>query len=74
MVLRKWKSPLAEKYPTLSLPQLKNLNVPSIADKDCVLFLWATHTTLPDAMDLMKAWQFKYHCLLTWDKGNGWSI
>jgi len=41
-----------------------------LADK-CNLFLWATHTFLPDALWVTKAWGFEYHCLLTWDKTNG---
>ena len=45
----------AEKhYPTMSIEQLCALPVKEIADKDCILFLWATfppvsytHLTLP---------------------------
>lgn len=72
-VLDKWDSPLEDKYPTMSLDELKRLDLYSLKDQNCVLFMWSTLTTIPDALELMKAWGFKYHIMLTWDKGNGWS-
>jgi len=42
-----------------------------IADENCNLFCWTTHTFLPATFDIIKKWGFKYHCLLTWNKGNG---
>jgi len=74
MVLKKWKSPLDDKYPTMTMEDIKWLNVRSIAADDCSLFLWTTHTVLKDALDVMKHWGFKYHCILTWDKGGGWCV
>ena len=74
-VLRKWESPLSDKYPTMTLGDLCNIGIdlrPHLAD-NCGLFLWATHTTLPDAFRIMREWGFVYHCLITWDKGGGWS-
>ena len=71
--LEKWGSPLSEKYPTMSLDAIKNLKIDELSNEDCSLFLWATHTTLKDAFDVMENWGFKYHCCITWDKGNGWS-
>jgi N6-adenosine-specific RNA methylase IME4 len=59
------------KYPTMSLDEIKNLPVGQLADINCSLFLWTTHTFLPDAFDVMKSWGFKYHCCITWDKTNG---
>lgn len=71
-----WKmdSPLLDKYPTMSLKQLIKLPINSLSDVDASLFLWCTHTTLPNALELMKSWGFKYHCLITWDKGGGFSL
>lgn len=40
-------------------------------DDECNLFLWTTHTFLPDSLKVVDGWGFKYHCLLTWDKTNG---
>ena len=47
-------------YPVLKLPILKTLKVPEICDKNCLLFLWVTGPKLPEAIELMKAWGFKY--------------
>ena len=58
-------------YPTMTTEAIKNIPVGRIADIKCNLFLWATHTSVPDALDVMKAWGFKYHCIITWNKGNG---
>lgn len=71
-----WKldSPLTDKYPVMTLEDIKNLHVPNLCDDDCGLFLWCTHSTLPDALVLMKFWGFTYHCLITWDKLGGFSL
>jgi site-specific DNA-methyltransferase (adenine-specific) len=69
----KWTSPLSDKYPTMSLTEIKNLSVVNLADEKCSLFLWCTHTSLPWALEVMTAWGFKYYCVITWDKGSGWS-
>ena len=71
----KWASRLEDKYPTMTTDELCDMGIslrPYLND-DCSLFLWATHTTLPDALQIMRKWGFKYHCLITWDKGSGWS-
>ena len=33
-------------YKTLSIEDIKNINVQSIADDDCILFLWVTFPCL----------------------------
>ncbi len=59
-------------YPKMSLQEIKELPVKDLVDEGgCHLFLWATHTYLPLAFEVMKAWGFKYHCTLVWDKGHG---
>ena len=47
-------------YETQSKDWISNLPVGSIADKDSVLFLWAVSPQLPEALQVMKAWGFKY--------------
>jgi N6-adenosine-specific RNA methylase IME4 len=74
MVLDKWESPLSDKYPTMTLEEIENLKVPEIAAQDCSLFLWTTHTFLPNAFDVIEKWGFKYHACITWDKGGGWTL
>jgi N6-adenosine-specific RNA methylase IME4 len=55
-------------YATSSLDVIKAVNVHSIAAKDCVLFLWATAPMLPEALDVMKVWGFKYKSHTVWLK------
>jgi N6-adenosine-specific RNA methylase IME4 len=71
--LEKWESPLNDKYNTMTLEEIKELNVPKLAFEDCSLFLWTTHTFLEKAFEVINSWGFKYHCCITWDKGSGWS-
>jgi N6-adenosine-specific RNA methylase IME4 len=55
-------------YPTSPLEVIKARDVPSIAAKDCVLFLWATVPMLPQALEVMEAWGFAYKTNFTWVK------
>lgn len=47
-------------YPTMSLDEIKSLDIQSISDDDCVLFLWTTYPQLPNALEVVKAWGFEY--------------
>ena len=62
----------AEKhYPTMSIEELCALPVKEIADKDCILFLWATFPQLKEALQLIKAWGFTYKSVaFVWLKQN----
>lgn len=73
IVMDKWISPIDDKYPTMSIEDIKNLPVNELTAEDCSLFLWTTHSFLPDSFDIIKVWGFKYFCLITWNKGNGWT-
>jgi len=55
-------------YPTMPLSDLKALDVPSRAADNAVLFLWATNPLLEDALELCKAWGFRYKTNFVWDK------
>jgi site-specific DNA-methyltransferase (adenine-specific) len=56
-------------YQTQSLDWIKSLPVKDIADKDCVLFLWAVNPLLPEAFEVIKSWGFKYKTLaFCWNK------
>ena len=51
----------AEKiYPTMTQEDICSLPVADIADKDAVLFLWATFPKLREALQTIKAWGFQY--------------
>lgn len=60
---------LDHEYETQNLEWIKKLNVGGVADKDCVLFLWAVSPLLPEAFEVMNAWGFKYKTLaFCWSK------
>ena len=48
------------KYPPMSDKELQQLPVANISDNNCVLALWATMPKLPEAIELIRAWNFKY--------------
>lgn len=47
-------------YDTMSLQEIKDLPVPQLCEKDCVLFLWTTYPMLREALQVIEAWGFKY--------------
>ncbi len=55
-------------YPTMRLSELKALDIPKLAAENSVLFLWATCPLLEDALELARAWGFKYKAQFVWDK------
>lgn len=57
------------KYPTVKLKDLKKLNVPSIADDNCILFMWTTGPQFANSIELGKSWGFEYKTVaFVWDK------
>lgn len=59
------KSPLSRysvdlRYPSMKLKDIKALPIKSIMDKNCILFLWVTNPMLPDGIEVIKSWGFKY--------------
>ena len=58
-------------YPTMSVKEICNLPVSSIADKNSALFLWTTFPQLPEAFQVMSAWGFTYKTVaFVWVKQN----
>lgn len=56
-------------YRVMSLDDIKDLPVESLADKDCALFLWVTYPNLTEAFEVIDAWGFKYKTVaFTWVK------
>lgn len=53
------KSPEAH-YGTMSLTEIKALPVQLLAAPDCLLVLWSTWPHLPQAMEVLEAWGFRY--------------
>ena len=61
-------------YPTMSLDDIEALPIESLATKQSILFLWATIPLLPEALETLGAWGFKYKSHLIWRKNSGPSI
>lgn len=58
----------AGQYRCMSLDDIKALPVASLAARDCLLWLWATNPLLPQALEVMQAWGFKYKTAGHWSK------
>lgn len=56
-------------YGVMSLDDICELPVATLAAPDCALFLWAVNPMLPQALRVMDAWGFKYKTVaFTWAK------
>jgi N6-adenosine-specific RNA methylase IME4 len=56
-------------YNTMPTDEICAIDIKSLRDKNCALFLWATMPTLPDALRVLGAWGFKYKtCAFVWVK------
>ena len=53
------KSGAKAKYNTMSLDEIKSLNVPNISSDNCVLFMWWVGSQPKEALDVVEAWGFK---------------
>jgi len=57
------------KYSTMTLEELKRLNIPNICADNCAMFMWATAPQMPVAIELMKNYGFVYKTIaFTWIK------
>ena len=59
-------SRVANPYPSMSLQEIKNIDLPS--SDNSVLWLWSTHAYLYDAKDILEHWGFEYKATLVWNK------
>lgn len=58
-------------YSTQSMEWISALPVETLAADDCALFLWICWPTMPDALEVIRAWGFQYKtCGFNWVKGN----
>ena len=55
-------------YPTMSLDDIRALDVRSITHDDAILFLWTTSPKLKEAFQVLDAWEFDYRTCAVWDK------
>ena len=54
----------------MTLADIKALDIPSLCDNNCVLFLWSTTPVIQEALEVIKSWGFKYKTMITWQKTN----
>ena len=60
---------ISERYPVMQTEEIKKLKVQEICEPNCVLFIWTTGVHVPHAIEVIKAWGFKYKTLaFVWRK------
>lgn len=47
-------------YETLQVKEICKLNVKNISAENCLLFIWVPNPLLPDGLEVIQAWGFKY--------------
>lgn len=55
-------------YPDMSVEEICAMPIASLAEKDCVLWLWTTNAFMREALRCLAAWGFTEKTILTWDK------
>jgi N6-adenosine-specific RNA methylase IME4 len=55
-------------YPLMTTDSIAALPVNQLAQRNCLLLLWATGAMLPQAMQVMQAWGFAFKSLMVWRK------
>ncbi len=61
------KSPHAQ-YQCMSLEDIKAMPVLDLAAPNCLLWLWATNPMLPQGLEVLAAWGFRFATAGTWVK------
>lgn len=58
-------------YSCMNKIDMQKFDIPSICNKDAVLFMWVTYPCLEEGLELIKSWGFKYKtCAFSWVKTN----
>lgn len=67
-----WKyGPTIEHYPCVPLKEIYNFPIDKIAAENCALFLWVTFPILPEALETIRKWGFRYVTVaFNWIKTN----
>jgi len=78
LVLKMRPNLYAIPYPTMTIQEITDFPINNIVDPEsCNMFMWTTMTYLPQSLEILKAWGFNYHAVLSWYKTNGrtlWGI
>lgn len=56
------------RYPTMSLEEIKQLPVSRVAEDKIHLYLWVPNALFPEGLEVMKAWGFQYKTNIVWEK------
>lgn len=65
---RNYKQGSDQKYSVMSNEDIAAFPIQNITERNAILFLWSTVPLLPEALEVMKAWGFKYKTKITWRK------
>lgn len=57
-----------DRYSTMTLEAIKSIPVASCTATNAHLYLWVPNSLLPDGLDVMEAWGFRYVSNLVWSK------
>jgi len=57
-----------DRYSTMSLEAIKSLPVSESAARNAHLYLWVPNALLPEGLDVMEAWGFRYVSNIIWAK------
>ncbi len=56
------------RYSTMKLSEIMSLPVSSLAEEKSHLYLWVPNALLPQGLEVMKKWGFKYKTNIVWHK------
>lgn len=65
---KKCNEPKRIPYNTLTVDEIKSIQIKTLASENCEVYLWTTQKYLPHAFDCFNAWEIKYCTTLTWCK------
>lgn len=57
-----------DRYSTMTLEAIKAMEVQSVLAPNAHLYLWVPNALLPDGLEVMKAWGFRYVSNIVWAK------
>jgi site-specific DNA-methyltransferase (adenine-specific) len=67
----KYGNDVKKHYPTIPIKEIHNFPIDKIAADNCALFLWVTFPILPEALETVRKWGFRYTTVaFTWIKTN----
>jgi N6-adenosine-specific RNA methylase IME4 len=59
-------------YSTMSLKELKELNISEYTSNNCILFMWTTGPLMKQSIELLETWGFEYKTMFAvWVKTDG---